>query len=154
MSSSDNFFKALGIVTGMLLAFALAAVTPRSLIRYLLGKFLPPGTGPTEEQLKKSHAEMNYLGTTHGEGEDRKQAMATIKIRGDPGYLEGSKMLAECALCIIYDENKLKDARKEDTAFPLFNGGILTPATAFGSVLVDRLNASGISFEIKEIIKS
>jgi short subunit dehydrogenase-like uncharacterized protein len=44
-------------------------------------------------------------------------------------------MIAECALSLILDEDHL----------PAFarRGGVLTPMTAFGDVLIGRLKASG-----------
>lgn len=58
---------------------------------------------------------------------------------GDPGYQETSKMLIESALCIVLEEDKL----------PKVGGGILTPAAAFGDVLMTRLyKASKMSFKM------
>lgn len=51
-------------------------------------------------------------------------------------------MVAESALCIVKSLNSL----------PGKEGGILTPATAFGQVLIDRLTATGgMVFEVKDI---
>ncbi len=53
-----------------------------------------------------------------------------VKGRGDPGYGATSKMFAEVGLCLLLERNKL-------TA----KGGVLTPATALGSALRERLIA-------------
>ena len=55
---------------------------------------------------------------------------------GDPGYTETSKMLAESALCLAFDVEQLPD-----------RAGVLTPATAMGVPLIERLRAAGIAFE-------
>ena len=54
----------------------------------------------------------------------------------DPGYASTSKMLAESCLALVQDREKLPP-----------EGGVLTPATAFGSVLIERLKKSRMRFE-------
>ena len=46
-------------------------------------------------------------------------------------------MVAEAAMCLALDREKL-----------CTNGGVLTPATAMGNVLIDRLRRIGFEFEI------
>lgn len=48
--------------------------------------------------------------------------------QGDPGYNQTAKMMIESALCIALEENKLPKRY-----------GVLTPAAAFGHVLIERL---------------
>lgn len=49
-------------------------------------------------------------------------------------------MISECALAIALEKDRLPRMARE--------GGMLTPATAFGDVLIKRLEASGsFSFE-------
>jgi short subunit dehydrogenase-like uncharacterized protein len=47
-------------------------------------------------------------------------------------------MLGEAALAFVVDRERLPD-----------RAGILTPATAFDGVLVDRLRAAGQTFEVR-----
>lgn len=56
-------------------------------------------------------------------------------------------MLLEAGLCLALQQAEL-DANKE-----LLPGGLLTPATAMGTVLMDRLRKAGFEFEIKEVAK-
>ena len=56
---------------------------------------------------------------------------------GDPGYGETSKMLAESALCLAFDE------------LPA-SAGQVTTATAMGDALLARLRKAGIAFEVLE----
>lgn len=59
------------------------------------------------------------------------EAQVKLRGKGDPGYLATSKMITECALAIVRDRNRLPPLAKQ--------GGPLTPATALGNVLVERL---------------
>ncbi|KAH9934322.1 NAD(P)-binding protein [Fomitopsis serialis] len=60
--------------------------------------------------------------------------------QGDPGYRLSARMISESALAIVLEKDKLPRMAQE--------GGILTPATAFGDVLIRRLEACGsFSFE-------
>jgi len=54
---------------------------------------------------------------------------------GDPGYSETSKMLAESALCLAFDENPP-------------SAGQVTTATAMGDALLARLQAAVIEFRV------
>jgi short subunit dehydrogenase-like uncharacterized protein len=55
----------------------------------------------------------------------------TIAGKGDPGYGATSKMLSEVALCLLNDHQQQPS-----------DGGVLTPATAMGHTLIERLNAA------------
>ena len=61
------------------------------------------------------------------------------KVRGekDPGYGETAKMLGESALCLAFDEAELPEA-----------AGCLTPASAMGMILTERLRRAGMTFEV------
>ena len=54
---------------------------------------------------------------------------------GDPGYGETAKMLAESALCLAFDRERLPQ-----------HYGIVTTASAMGMPLLERLRAVGIVF--------
>ena len=56
---------------------------------------------------------------------------------GDPGYGETSKMLAESALCLAFDELPERS-------------GQLTTAVAMGQPLIGRLQRAGIGFRVIE----
>ena len=71
-----------------------------------------------------------------GEAKDAAKTRVAVDVRGgDPGYGETSKMLAESALCLAFDE--LPD-----------RAGQLTTAAAMGDALIVRLQRAGISFEV------
>jgi short subunit dehydrogenase-like uncharacterized protein len=58
----------------------------------------------------------------------------------DPGYSGTAVMLGESALALALDGDLLPGG-----------GGVLTPATGLGSVLVDRLVAQGFTFDCERV---
>ena len=62
---------------------------------------------------------------------------ATAAGQGDPGYAATAVMLGESALALALDGDRLPD-----------RAGSLTPATAMGDVLVERLRAAGHTYEV------
>eukprot|EP01097_Dermamoeba_algensis_P006863 TRINITY_DN4280_c0_g1_i1.p1 TRINITY_DN4280_c0_g1~~TRINITY_DN4280_c0_g1_i1.p1 ORF type:complete len:447 (-),score=117.86 TRINITY_DN4280_c0_g1_i1:76-1374(-) len=101
--------------------------------RALLKKVLPkPGEGPTKEQRDSGFFTLNVVGeSVKGPDGKQVQAIAVLKGKKDPGYGLTSRMVSESALCFVLNRDKLS---------PL--SGFLTPASAFGHTLVDRLNSS------------
>jgi short subunit dehydrogenase-like uncharacterized protein len=97
--------------------------------RTLLDRLLPgPGEGPSEKTRAGGHFRMEI----HGAG--RK---ATVAAKGDPGYAATALMMGEAALCLALDDERLPA-----------KGGVLTPATAMGSVLAERLRAAGMTLTV------
>jgi short subunit dehydrogenase-like uncharacterized protein len=100
-----------------------------SSVRSLAGRFVPqPGEGPSHEARTGSYFSLRFEGTVPGAGVVR----AEVAAQGDPGYGETSKMVGESALCL---------ARDGDVGG--LRGGILTPASALGLRLSDRLRSAG-----------
>jgi short subunit dehydrogenase-like uncharacterized protein len=66
--------------------------------------------------------------------------LAKIEARGDPGYAATSVMLGESALCLALDRDRLPD-----------RAGVLTPATAMGAALADRLRSAGHTLVVRRI---
>jgi short subunit dehydrogenase-like uncharacterized protein len=103
----------------------------------LLDRVLPdPGEGPSEDTQRKGLFRIEVHGHTSAGAHLR----ARIGAQGDPGYAATSVMLGESALCLALDREELP-ART----------GVLTPATAMGTVLVDRLRAAGHTYEVDRI---
>ena len=97
--------------------------------RKLLDRVLPgPGEGPSE----KSRASGYFKMEVHGAG-----WRATVAAKGDPGYAATAVMMGESALCLALDQ--LPD-----------RFGVLTPASAMGTALVDRLRAAGMTLTVSE----
>jgi short subunit dehydrogenase-like uncharacterized protein len=102
--------------------------------RGLLDRVLPaPGTGPSEEARQKGWFRMDVEATT----ESGRRYAAVASGTGDPGYAATAVMLGESALALALDGDRLPD-----------RAGSLTPATALGDVLVERLRAAGHTYEV------
>jgi short subunit dehydrogenase-like uncharacterized protein len=115
------------------LAGAVAAMT-FSPSRTLLDRVLPaPGSGPSEKTRQQGWFRMVVDATT----EDGRHYRATAAGQGDPGYAATAVMLGESALALALDGDRLPD-----------RAGSLTPATALGDVLVERLRAAGHTYEV------
>ncbi len=98
-----------------------------------LAKRPPAGPGPSPAERAKSRFRVVFWGQGGG------QTVRTTIEGGDPGYDETAKMVAESALALIQDRGRLP-ART----------GILTPASAFEAVLVERLAKVGLKFEVEQ----
>jgi short subunit dehydrogenase-like uncharacterized protein len=121
-----------GAVKGTAVTAAITALTAGigfGPSRALLDHVLPqPGQGPSEKTRRTGRFRMKiHTRTSAGAG-----YVATAAARGDPGYQATSVMLGETALCLALDRDRLPD-----------HAGVLTPATAMGTILADRLRAAG-----------
>jgi short subunit dehydrogenase-like uncharacterized protein len=101
--------------------------------RQLLDRVLPgPGEGPSERSREQGYFRIAIHGRTTS-GADH---VMRVAAHGDPGYAATAVMLGESALCLALDRERLP-AR----------AGVLTPATALGAPLADRLRAAGFTLE-------
>ena len=109
----------------------LAAGLSFSPTRAVLGRVLPaPGEGPSE----KAREAGSFLVEIHAKTSSGTRYVGRVAARGDPGYAATSLMLGEAALCLAQDGERLP-AR----------AGVLTPATAMGTRLVERLRDAGMT---------
>ncbi|HEY1510513.1 MAG TPA: saccharopine dehydrogenase NADP-binding domain-containing protein [Solirubrobacteraceae bacterium] len=118
-----------GVSAAAGVAVALAQVAPT---RNLLLKLKSSGEGPTEQKRAKSWFRVRFVARAGGSAA---REIRTEVRGGDPGYSETSKMLAESALCLAYDDLPER-------------GGQVTPAVAMGPALRSRLEAAGIEFKV------
>ncbi len=125
-----------GFWKSILAVFPLAMVglNPNSFLKKIINSFMPkPGEGPGIEKRKNGFYNLRFYITI----DEKRKAFAKVIGDSDPGYGSTSKMLAESAICLAFD-NLPK------------NYGILTPSSAMGEKLLDRLiKNAGLSFEIK-----
>jgi short subunit dehydrogenase-like uncharacterized protein len=120
-----------GVTAGLAGTLAAMSFPPT---RALLDRVLPaPGTGPGEETRARGWFRMSVDATT----ESGRRYRATAAGQGDPGYAATAVMLGETALSLALDGDRLPD-----------RAGSLTPATALGGVLVERLRAAGHTYEV------
>jgi short subunit dehydrogenase-like uncharacterized protein len=97
--------------------------------RALLGRLLPgPGEGPSEKTRRSGFFRIEI----HAHTSAGARYLSKIEARGDPGYAATSVMLGESALCLALDRDRLPA-----------HAGVLTPATAMGAALADRLKSAG-----------
>jgi short subunit dehydrogenase-like uncharacterized protein len=131
-SGYDGPVKAAAVTAGLA---ALAGGLSFGPTRDLLDRFLPaPGEGPSEESRNRGHFRMEI----HGRTASGAQHVAHVAARGDPGYAATAVMLGETALCLARDRERLPD-----------RAGVLTPATALGEPLADRLRAKGFTLQAR-----
>ncbi|MEZ4298845.1 MAG: saccharopine dehydrogenase NADP-binding domain-containing protein [Polyangiaceae bacterium] len=122
---------------GMGAAIALLSASPA--VRRFAGSKLPSsGQGPSRAEREAGFFKLRLYGVL--EGDARPSLLARVDGKGDPGYAATARMLGESALCLASDEPQ-----------PGFEGGVLTPATALGMRLVDRLSQQDISFEVTSL---
>jgi short subunit dehydrogenase-like uncharacterized protein len=110
---------------------AVAVLAPLPPTRKLLLKIKSPGEGPDEAERAKSWFKVKFVGEGGG------KRVVTEVSGGDPGYGETSKMLAESALCLAFDQ------------LPQSSGQVTT-VVAMGDALLERLQRAGISFRVLE----
>lgn len=114
--------------------------------RFAEKRFPPPGEGPPRAARDAGFFAMRLYGVleddtraTSGE-RSRASLVARVEGKGDPGYAATSRMVGESALCLA-----------QDPPVPGFEGGVLTPATAMGTRLVERLRGAAVTFEVTSI---
>ncbi len=101
--------------------------------RFLLDKVLPkPGEGPSEKLQRTGH----FTVEVHTRTSTGAHYVATVSGKGDPGYAATAVMFGQSALSL-------------GTDLLGSGGGVLTPAVAMGTALVERLRAQGFSFHVE-----
>ncbi|EMA37863.1 saccharopine dehydrogenase family protein [Halobiforma nitratireducens] len=100
--------------------------------------FPDPGEGPTREEIENGYFTIRVLG--RGTAPDGPFVVESrISADRDPGYGATAKMLGEAAMCLV----------REEIDSPL-EGGVLTPASAIGDPLADRLRQAGLVVDVGE----
>jgi short subunit dehydrogenase-like uncharacterized protein len=92
-----------------------------------------PGEGPSKEERENGLYDLLYVAVAP----DGRQARASVKGDRDPGYGSTSKMITECAVCLLRDAPEVK-------------GGVWTPGAAMGDRLIKRLvDHAGLTFQVE-----
>jgi len=119
-----------------ILLTGLSVLVLLSPLKRLVKPFLPkPGEGPSESVQENGWFDCKYIVET----DDGTKSVFNMNGKGDPGYKVTSKLVSECALCLIEDEDNLPGGKEY--------GGILTSASGLGNPLISRLSKVGINFE-------
>ena len=105
-------------------------------VRRLARRLAPgPGTGPSEAAMDGGSFRCDLVGKSAGGHVVR----ARVADKGDPGNRATTKMVCEAALALALQADQLPGG-------PAL-GGVLTPATGLGDVLLARLRKAGMTFE-------
>lgn len=121
---------------GLVALGAMMAGKPGGLYKRTLDRFFPaPGEGPSKSEREAGFWNFTVVGIMR----DGSRIKARVKGDRDPGYGSTSKMLGESAVCLALDSAKTPN-----------EGGVLTPSTAMGDALLERLQSkAGLSFKIE-----
>ena len=123
--------RALAVAGGSAALTAGLAIPPS---RWVLDRVLPdPGEGPSEELVRKGFFDIEI----HGRTPSGERWVSRVAAKGDPGYGATAVMLGESALCLALDGDRLPG-----------RSGVLTPATAMGTAIADRLRAAGHTYAV------
>jgi short subunit dehydrogenase-like uncharacterized protein len=94
---------------------------------------MQPGEGPSKESRETGFYDVLFAGS-NDQGD---VLMTSVKGDKDPGYGSTCKMISESAICLL---------KNLDAA----SGGIWTPASAMGSLLIERLeDNAGLTFQLE-----
>ena len=92
-----------------------------------------PGEGPSKQERETGYYDLLFVGIAP----DGRQVRAAVHGDRDPGYGSTSKMISECAICLLRDTPELP-------------AGIWTPGAAMGEPLVKRLvDHAGLTFTVE-----
>jgi short subunit dehydrogenase-like uncharacterized protein len=95
---------------------------------------LKPGEGPSKEERENGLYDLLFVAIAP----DGRQVRTAVRGDRDPGYGSTSKMISECAVCLLRD-------------MPEVPGGIWTPGAAMGHKLIKRLvDHAGLTFEVEK----
>ena len=92
-----------------------------------------PGEGPSKEEQENGLYDLLYVAIAP----DGRQVRASVKGDRDPGYGSTSKMISECAVCLLRDT-------------PDVPAGFWTPGAAMQHKLIKRLvDNAGLTFQVE-----
>jgi short subunit dehydrogenase-like uncharacterized protein len=95
---------------------------------------LKPGEGPSKSERENGLYDLLFVAIAP----DGRQVRIAVRGDRDPGYGSTSKMISECAVCLLRD-------------MPEVPGGIWTPGAAMGHKLIKRLvDHAGLTFEVEK----
>ena len=93
-----------------------------------------PGEGPSREEQENGMYDLLFVAIAP----DGRQVRAVVKGDRDPGYGSTSKMISECAICLLRD-------------MPDVPAGIWTPGAAMQHGLIKRLvDHAGLTFGVEK----
>jgi short subunit dehydrogenase-like uncharacterized protein len=124
--------------------FGIGVMFALSPIRNIAQKRLPqPGQGPSRDTMMNGYWKHTMIGLTEEKDGQQPQVIEAYVAdeHRDPGYWGTARMLLEAGLCLALDGAACEAAGCQ-------KGGVLTPASAMGVVLIDRLRRAGLKFDV------
>ncbi|KZT27108.1 hypothetical protein NEOLEDRAFT_1131093 [Neolentinus lepideus HHB14362 ss-1] len=145
----DEFLSAPNRLTAIVISLSMITIGFALLlppVRWILKSIRPAGSGSDDATLEKGRMLITSITTSSPDATGKKTYVRTIQRgRGDPGYLLTSMMLGEGALALVLERDSLPALAHQ--------GGILTPMSALGDVLIKRLGDTGrFDFESEVIL--
>jgi short subunit dehydrogenase-like uncharacterized protein len=130
---ASGALSATAVAVGMAAGRSALALAP---LRRLATRWLPaPGEGPSERAMDGGSFRCELIGV----GERGSVQRGRMAGRGDPGNRATTVFVCEAALALALDAKRLPGGARF--------GGVLTPASALGAVLAERLRAAGMNVE-------
>ena len=130
---ASGALTATALAVGMAAGRSAMALAP---LRRIAARFLPaPGEGPSERAMDGGSFRCELIGV----GERGTVQRGRIAGRGDPGNRATTVFVCESALALALDGKRLPGGAHL--------GGVLTPATALGAMLAERLRSTGMTVE-------
>ena len=109
----------------------------RRVVQAGVGRIAPAaGQGPSERAMDGGSFRCELIARTAS----GKTARVTVADKGDPGNRATTKFVCESALALVHNVADLPGGAKR--------GGVLTPASALGDVLAQRLIAAGMTITV------
>jgi short subunit dehydrogenase-like uncharacterized protein len=108
--------------------------------RAIIKRLLPrQGDGPSKEERETGFYKINFwgIGRKPGSSEDVIVRGSVSSQNEDPGYKGTAKLIAESAVCLAKDASTLPATY-----------GVLTPSTAMGEAILNRLRKKNVKFEV------
>ena len=93
-----------------------------------------PGEGPSKEEREYGHYDLLFVGIAP----DGRQVRVAVRGDRDPGYGSTSKMIAECAICLLRDAPDVQAASGRQ---------VLRWASSLIKRLVDH---AGLTFDVEK----
>ncbi len=109
--------------------------------RGLIKRIVPqPGEGPSQHLLDNGFFKVSFWGKGKSQVTGKEEVVkgGLTCLNGDAGYRQTAKFVAETAISLAQDGPSLP---------PVY--GVLTPSTALGDVLLNRLRKQGVDFYVK-----
>lgn len=122
-------------ITTLFLGFLGLVIATPFLNRLFRPSLRKPGQGPNQKAMDGGFFKCSFV----VKGKNGEQKIYELRGSGDPGYKVTSKLVCESAISLLEDPSSLPGGASW--------GGVLTPSSGMGAVLIGRLKKVGIVFK-------